>query len=128
MAFVNVPSRLESQMEDKNQINEITLDASENIGIFTQIKEDIDEDWNMTLDSIEDELIEAGVMATFARPMAAYLYSAYLIGSDLLLTGPNAEAIAQAFSCAVTGKLAQKLQYKNAPNLEYYKIRYIKAQ
>lgn len=121
MAFVNVPSRLESQMEDKNQINEITLDASENIGIFTQIKEDIDEDWNMTLDSIEDELIEAGVMATFARPMAAYLYSAYLIGSDLLLTGPNAEAIAQAFSCAVTGKLTQKLQYKNAPNLEYYK-------
>lgn len=121
MAFVNVPSSSKSQMEGKNQTNEITLDASENIGISTQIKEDIDEDWNMTLDSIEDELIEAGGMATFARPMATYLYSAYLTVVDLLLTGPNAEAIAQAFSCAVTGKLAQKLQYKNASNLEYYK-------
>ena len=121
MAFVNGSSRSESFMEDTKNIDEDIADGKVGISLFAQNKEDLDEDWNMTLDSIEDGLIEAGVMATFARPMAAYLYSSYLAEGNLLLTGPNAEAIAQAFSCAVTGKLAQKLQYKDASKLDYYR-------
>lgn len=121
MAFVNGSIRLEKLMDDNKQTDENIVDNNEDNGVSTQIKEELDEDWDMTLNSIEDELIEAGVMGTFARPMAAYLYSAYLTRGDLLLTGPNAEAIAQAFSCAVTGRLAQKLQYKHSSKLNYYR-------
>ncbi len=71
---------------------------------------DIMEDWKDVFETLTDELIEAGVAADYARPLAAYLYSAYLSKTSLLLIGPSANAIIDAFSYVVTGKKSAVLQ------------------
>lgn len=64
------------------------------------------ETWNDTLHTIAVELQEAGVSEKFALPFAAYLYSACLNKSPLLMIGPNANAIVDAFSASIYGKTA----------------------
>lgn len=76
-----------------------------------QIKLEEDIDWKGELDTIEDNLIEAGVAVVYARQLATYLYSAYLSPAhvSVMLIGPNAEDITDAFSCAILGKTANVL-------------------
>lgn len=120
MMFTYVPTNATTHLFSEQQVlksRDIYQDSDSEETQVLHIREEYDEDWEMTLDSIEDELIEAGVKGTFARPMAAYMYAAYLTRSNLLLAGPNAEAIANAFSCAVTGRYAKELtcsQFKSA--------------
>ncbi len=66
--------------------------------------------WSDMLNTISGELIEAGVASKLSLPLAAYMYAAYITKSPLLMVGPNANAIADAFSGAVFGKLAGTLE------------------
>lgn len=60
--------------------------------------------WNIILDIAADEFITAGVDKAYSRPLAAFLYAAYLHKKSVLLAGPGATAIAEAFTRSVTGR------------------------
>ncbi len=65
--------------------------------------------WLDVLNIISGELIEAGVASKLSLPLAAYMYAAYITKSPLLMVGPNADAVVDAFSGAISGRLAGTL-------------------
>ena len=66
-------------------------------------------DARTAIESIGFELAEAGVADKFTHALAAYLFANYVDHSCILLAGPNAQDIADAFSAALFGKTAGKL-------------------
>ena len=58
--------------------------------------------WVDVIDTAVFELAEAGVTEQYRRGLAAFLCAAYINKQPLLLVGPNAIDIIQAFSAAVT--------------------------
>lgn len=58
--------------------------------------------WADVINTAVFELAEAGVAEQYRSGLAAFLCAAYIEKQPLLLTGPNAIDIAQAFSAAVT--------------------------
>ena len=58
--------------------------------------------WEDVVNTVIFELAEAGVAEQYRSGLAAFLCSAYIEKQPLLLIGPNAIDIAQAFSAAVT--------------------------
>ncbi len=62
------------------------------------------------LDTIKCGLLDAGVIEKYCHPLATYMYIAYLDNCPLLLIGPNATAIVDAFSGAIFGKKAGILE------------------
>ncbi len=66
------------------------------------------------VESIADELVEAGVEVKYTVSLAAYLYSAFENHANLLLAGPNGESIANAFSIGLFGKYAGVLDCNQA--------------
>lgn len=67
-------------------------------------------DWNELKDTIRLELFEAGVSEKYSEGLSAYLYAAYVNHVPLLLAGPCAHDIADAFSVALSGRLAATLR------------------
>ena len=59
--------------------------------------------WADVIDTAAFELGEAGVAEQYRRGLAAFLCAAYIEKQPILLVGPNAVDIVQAFSAAVTG-------------------------
>lgn len=55
---------------------------------------------------ISEELQNAGVSSKFRDSLAAYMYSAYLTHTPVLLAGPCGKSIANAFSAAINARLA----------------------
>lgn len=74
--------------------------------------------WKEILESVEDELAEAGIANTYRFSFGAFLYSAYKNQASLLLAGPNGESIANAFSIGAFGKTAGVLECFGAYNKE----------
>ena len=72
-------------------------------------------DWECFLDSLQDNLQEAGIAEkneiseTLTRHFALYLYSAALNHIPLLMAGPNGRDIADAFSVTRCGRTAAVL-------------------
>lgn len=58
--------------------------------------------WTDVIHTVAMELDEAGVMKTYDHGLAAFLCAAYIEKQPILLAGPNAIDIAQAFGAAVT--------------------------
>ncbi|MCD8345414.1 MAG: hypothetical protein LUC38_05580 [Oscillospiraceae bacterium] len=58
--------------------------------------------WKDVLDTIEFELTKAGVADKYREGLATFLCSAYIHKQPILLVGPNASDIAEAFSTSVT--------------------------
>lgn len=58
--------------------------------------------WADVIDTAVFELAEAGIAEQYRSGLSAFLCAAYIEKQPLLLTGPNAIDIAQAFSAAVT--------------------------
>lgn len=58
------------------------------------------------LESISDEMGEAGVQSKYVPSIAAYIYAAYTNHVHLLIAGPNSISIANAFSIGLHGKYA----------------------
>lgn len=69
-----------------------------------------DNTWLEQQNTIMYELAEAGVSERFAAGLAAYIYAAYVNNIPLLLAGPGAREIADAFSAALFGRLAGTLR------------------
>ena len=67
-------------------------------------------DWNELKETIRLELFEAGVSEKYAEGLGTYLYAAYVNHVPLLLAGPCAHDIADAFSAALFGRLAATLR------------------
>ena len=67
------------------------------------------ERWEEMLDFLASLLYGAGVAQDYALSLGAFLYASYLQGAPVLLAGPNGEAIAQAFSAVLFGKLPGEL-------------------
>ncbi|MCB7067787.1 hypothetical protein LI031_28455 [Enterocloster citroniae] len=66
--------------------------------------------WHEQQSTLMYELAEAGVSERFASGLAAYIYAAYVNNIPLLLAGPGAREIADAFSAALFGRLAGTLR------------------
>lgn len=69
-----------------------------------------DKNWREQQNTIMYELTEAGVSEKYAAGLAAYMYAAYVNHIPLLLAGPGAREIADAFSAALFGRLAGTLR------------------
>lgn len=67
-------------------------------------------DWDELKETIRFELFEAGVSEKYAEALGAYMYAAYVNHVSLLLAGPCARDIADAFSAALFGCLAATLR------------------
>ena len=72
-------------------------------------RDDLDENaahysWDEVVETVKYNLRFAGVSGNREKGLAAYLYAAYIKKQPILLAGPNAIDIAQAFSAAVTGQ------------------------
>ena len=61
-------------------------------------------DYQEVIESVIDELGETGVEGRYITSLATYMFSAYTNHAHLLLAGPNAESIADAFSIGMFGK------------------------
>lgn len=59
--------------------------------------------WTDVIDTVAFELGEAGVAEKYRSGLATFLCAAYIEKQSILLVGPNAVDIAQAFSAAVAG-------------------------
>lgn len=71
--------------------------ASENLDDL-----EVHHSWEDVINTTIDELSEAGVAEQYRSGLAAFLCAAYIEKQPLLLVGPNAIDIAQAFSASVT--------------------------
>ncbi|WP_315444173.1 hypothetical protein [uncultured Selenomonas sp.] len=70
----------------------------------------MNQSWEEVCDTLGFELKEAGVAPEYTRSLAAYLYAAYLEHIPLLLTGPNADSIADTVSASLFGRTCGKLE------------------
>ena len=71
-------------------------------------------DWKDLIDNLSDNLEKAGVCSKHSKSFAAFLYSSYLNHFPLLLSGPDASEIADAFSVSLFGKTAGTLECAGA--------------
>ena len=62
--------------------------------------------WSDTVETLLNELGEAGVSNEYTQIMACFLYAAYRNRQPLLLAGPHGSIIADAFSVSLFGKTA----------------------
>lgn len=60
--------------------------------------------YQQAIESITDELGETGVEGRYITSLATYIFSAYINHAHLLIAGPNAESIANAFSIGMFGR------------------------
>ena len=104
MAFVNTTGSTPAAVEKSNSscfTSGKTLQSEQ--------AEEYD-NWKDLIDTLSDNLVEAGVRNDYSESFAAFLYSAYMNHLPLLLEGPNASEIADAFSAALVGKTAGTLE------------------
>jgi hypothetical protein len=64
--------------------------------------------------TLQDELEEAGVIERCASMLAAFLYTAHILHTPLLLAGPNGRDIADAVSAALFGRTASVFRCESA--------------
>lgn len=104
MAFVSPVSYISANNSKSCYITGNLLN-SENIEEYDNV--------NKLHSLISEELQNAGVSSKFRDSLAAYMYSAYLTHTPLLLAGPCGKSIANAFSAALNAKLAGVLNCSN---------------
>ena len=63
-------------------------------------------DWRNAADILRGELEQAGVSQQYSLPFAAFMCAARVKAMPLLLAGPNAQDIADAFAAALSGRTA----------------------
>ena len=75
------------------------------IALIEDDKEELS-NWKDTIEVVVSELESAGVSKKYRLPLATYLHAAYLCNIPLLLAGPNAAEIADAYAAGATGTAA----------------------
>ena len=104
MAFVNTVGTIPITADKGNSSN-----FTSGVTILTEQVEEYEE-WKDTIDNLSDNLVEAGVCNQYSESFAVFLYSSYLNHFSLLLAGPNASEIVDAFSVSLFGKTAGTLE------------------
>lgn len=106
MAFVSGQQRLVGCTESPTEID---VSAKSDIDTYRICPEydnlndlEVHHSWTDVINTAVLELAEAGVAEQYRSGLAAFLCSAYINKQSLLLVGPNALDIIQAFSAAVT--------------------------
>lgn len=77
--------------------------------------------WKSALEIIEYNLYDTGVNSAYSLRFAAFLLSAYQNNIPILLAGPNAKEIADAFSMAIAGEKAGTLIVNKGFQTHYLK-------
>ena len=106
MAFVGVQQTQPTGVTTSPSIN-TTFDLDAALYCVCPASENLDDlevhhSWEDVINTTIDELSEAGVAEQYRSGLAAFLCAAYIEKQPLLLVGPNAIDIAQAFSASVT--------------------------
>ena len=106
MAFVGGPPFQTTGTGDTAIVESSCNTADTLYNIFPAYEEvnDLEEhhSWSEVIDTVAFELGEAGVTGKYRSGLATFLCAAYIQKQPLLLVGPNAIDVAQAFSAAVT--------------------------
>ena len=71
----------------------------------------VHKNWTDVIDTASFELEEAGVSAKYSHCLAAYLCAAYILKQPMILVGPNAMDIAEAFSYSLFNGLFGIITY-----------------
>ena len=108
MAFVNTAGNTPVKVEKGN-----SSCFTSGITILSEQVEEY-EDWKDLIDNLSDNLEKAGVCSKHSKSFAAFLYSSFLNHFPLLLSGPDASGIADAFSVSLFGKTAGTLECAGA--------------
>ena len=108
MAFVNTIGNAPAAVEKGN-----SSCFTSGITILSEQAEEYG-DWKDLIDNLSDNLEKAGVCSKHSKSFAAFLYSSFLNHFPLLLSGPNASEIADAFSVSLFGKTAGTLECAGA--------------
>ena len=118
-AFIHVNSttREESKAVAVAAVQQIDNTFSPSEALETTEAEEND-DYTQLLQTIQSELLEAGVKETFVVSLSAFLYSAYLNHIPVLLAGPNGLDIAKAFSVSLNCRLPAVLKCCGDFNLQ----------
>lgn len=88
-------------------------------GKCLQLNEDWESsNWEELLETIAEALEDAGVARRYSKPLAAYMYAAFLTDSPLMIIGPSASNIVDAFSGAMFGCTAGILECEENYNSE----------
>ena len=108
MAFVNTTGNTPVKVEKGS-----SSCFTSGITILSEQVEEYEE-WKDLIDNLSDNLEKAGVCSKHSESFAAFLYSSYLNHFPLLLSGPDASEIADAFSVSLFGKTAGTLECAGA--------------
>ncbi len=95
--------------DDKADSDEVSAKVSSILSPSVFLKTDdmeVCDDWKAVIATISDELVLAGVNSKYSEGFASYLYSAELNRVPLLLAGPNAIEIVNAYTAARYGRLS----------------------
>ena len=106
MAFV---SQLQEPSANSYEMNPIERSIYRVGEVFDSDILEICNSWKDTLVLLSECLEDAGVSNEYSSSLAAYLYSAYMEHTPLMLAGPNSSSIADALSYTLTGKSAGSL-------------------
>ena len=88
-------------------------------GKCLQLNEDWESsNWEELLETIAEALEDVGVARRYSKPLAAYMYAAFLTDSPLMIIGPSASNIVDAFSGAMFGCTAGILECEENYNSE----------
>ena len=77
--------------------------------------------WEELLETIAEALEDTGVNRRYSKPLAAYMYASFLADSPLMIIGPSASNIVDAFSGAMFGCTAGILECEESYNSEVVK-------
>ena len=104
MAFVGgQPVQIVGSPTSVDALSEIDTTVYRTFPEFEHLDElEAHHSWVDVIDTATVEFVDAGVTRQYRRALAAFLCAAYIEKQPLLLVGPNAIDIAQAFCAAVT--------------------------
>lgn len=114
-AFIHVSTHSQEKVTYEKAVIDSPLAKSSYF--FTRGKEfvseeepDTNENWEQLLQTVQNELDEAGVAKEYVNGLSALLYSAYINQIPLLFAGPNGADIAKAFSISISCRIPATLR------------------
>jgi hypothetical protein len=83
---------------------------------------DINKSYQETIDTLSNELEEAGVAKSVCINFARFLYTIYVTRCSVILAGPNGEHIANALSVSIFGKKADIIDCSIVDNCQIFEL------
>lgn len=107
MAFVSGQASRDSSAHVPGEVDSFVASSAVatycNYGVGDLSELEAHHTWKDVIDTVAFEVEEAGVSKKYSAGLAAFLCSAYIEKQPILLVGPNAIDISQAFSASIAG-------------------------